>query len=83
MANHKSAIKRIRSNNTKKLRNKLQHKKTKTQIKKLKAETKKASAKKLLIQTTSMIDKLAKNNILHKNKVNNLKSSLTKHVNSL
>ena len=32
MANHKSAIKRIRSNNTKKLRNKLQHKKTKTQI---------------------------------------------------
>ena len=43
----------------------------------------KATAKKLLIQTTSMIDKLAKNNILHKNKVNNLKSSLTKHVNSL
>ncbi len=83
MANHKSAIKRIRSSNTKKLRNKLQHKKTKTIIKKLKAETKKASANKLLIQSTSMIDKLAKNNILHKNKVNNLKSSLSKHVNSL
>ena len=83
MANHKSAIKRIRSSNTKKLRNKLQHKKTTTIIKKLKAETKKASANKLLIQSTSMIDKLAKNNILHKNKVNNLKSSLSKHVNSL
>lgn len=83
MANHKSAIKRIRSNNSKREKNRLQHKKTKTAIKKLKSESKKAAAKKLLLKATSMLDKLAKNNILHKNKVNNLKSNLTKHVNSL
>ena len=83
MANHKSAIKRIRSNNSKREKNRLQHKKTKTAIKKLKSESKKTAAKKLLLKTTSMLDKLAKNNILHKNKVNNLKSNLTKHVNSL
>jgi len=83
MANHKSAIKRIRSNNSKKLKNKFQHKTSKTLVKKLKSETKKSSAKKLLIKVTSMLDKLAKNNILHKNKVANLKSNLSKHVNSL
>ena len=83
MANHKSAIKRIRSNNSKKLKNKFQHKTSKTLVKKLKSETKKSSAKKLLIKVTSMLDKLAKNNILHKNKVANLKSNLSKYVNSL
>ena len=44
MANHKSAIKRIRSSETKKLRNKYQHKSTRTVIKKLEQETKKAAA---------------------------------------
>ena len=36
MANHKSALKRIRSNETKKSLNKLQHKTTRNAIKKLK-----------------------------------------------
>ena len=83
MANHKSAIKRIRSSETKKLRNKYQHKSTRTVIKKLEQEPKKAAAVKKLPEAVSMIDKLSKNNIIHKNKAANLKSKLTKKVNSL
>ena len=83
MANHKSAIKRIRSSETKKLRNKYQHKSTRSAIKKLERETKKAPANKSLPKTVSMIDKLVKNNIIHKNKAANIKSKLVKKVNSL
>ena len=61
MANHKSSIKRIRSDEAKKLRNKYQHKSTKTLIKKFQQETKKTAAKKLLPKVVSMIDKLVKN----------------------
>ena len=45
--------------------------------------SKKAAAKKKLPEAISMIDKLSKNNIIHKNKAAHLKSSLTKRVNSL
>lgn len=83
MANHKSAIKRIRSSETVKLRNKYQHKSTRSAIKKLEGETKKAAANKNLSKTVSMIDKLVKNNIIHKNKAANIKSKLVKKVNSL
>ena len=83
MANHKSAIKRIRSSETKKLRNKYQHKSTRTVIKKLEQETKKAAAVKKLPEAVSMIDKLSKNNIIHKNKAANLKSKVTAHVATL
>tara|TARA_B110000263_G_C15095997_1_gene413023 strand:- start:448 stop:702 length:255 start_codon:yes stop_codon:yes gene_type:complete len=83
MANHKSSIKRIRSDEAKKLRNKYQHKSTRTAIKKLQQETKKAGAKKLVPKTISMIDKLVKKNIIHKNKANHLKSQLVKQANAL
>ena len=83
MANHKSSIKRIRSDEAKKLRNKYQHKSTKTLIKKFQQETKKAAAKKLLLKTVSMIDKLVKNNIIHKNKASHLISQLVKQANAL
>tara|TARA_B100000809_G_scaffold49750_1_gene44727 strand:- start:355 stop:609 length:255 start_codon:yes stop_codon:yes gene_type:complete len=83
MANHKSSVKRIRSDEAKKLRNKYQHKSTKTLIKKFQQETKKAAAKKLLIKTVSMIDKLVKNNIIHKNKASHLISQLVKQANAL
>ena len=83
MANHKSSIKRIRPDESKKLRNKYQHKSTKTLIKKFQQETKKAAAKKLLIKTVSMIDKLVKNNIIHKNKASHLISQLVKQANTL
>jgi len=83
MANHKSSLKRIRSNETKRLRNKYQHKTTRNAIRKLREATKKKDAEKLFPEVVSMIDKLAKNNIIHNNKASNLKSSLAKHVAAL
>lgn len=83
MANHKSALKRIRSSETKRLRNRYQHKSTRTAIRKLRGTTDKAEATALLKTVSSMVDKLARKNVIHKNKASNLKSSLTKHVNAL
>lgn len=83
MANHKSALKRARSSETKRERNRYQLKSTRTAIKKLMAENDKAEAEKLLPNVTSMIDKLAKTNVIHKNKAANNKSKLAKHVQGL
>ena len=83
MANHKSALKRIRNSETKRLRNKFQHKTTRNAIKALRETEKKTDAKKQLSSVISMIDKLAKKNIIHSNKAANLKSKLTKHVAAL
>jgi small subunit ribosomal protein S20 len=83
MANHKSALKRIRSDKDKTARNKYLHKSARTAIQKLREATDKKEASGLLLYVSSMIDKLAKKNIIHKNKASNLKSSLTKQVNSL
>lgn len=80
MANHKSALKRIRSNEAKRLRNKYQHKTTRTFIKRLRETTDKKAGEELLTQVISMVDRLAKKNIIHKNKAGHLKSQLTKHV---
>lgn len=83
MANHKSAEKRIRNSAAKKARNKYQHTTTRTFVKRLrKAEDKKA-AEALFPKVSSLLDKLAKRNIIHKNKAANQKSSLRKFVNSL
>ena len=83
MANHKSAEKRIRANEKKRVRNRYQHKSTRTQIKKLLTTTKKDEAQALLKEVTAMIDKLAKKNIIHWKKAANQKSKLSKKVNSL
>ncbi len=83
MANHKSALKRIRSNESKRLKNRYQHKTTRTFIKRLRDTEDKAEAEKLLVEVVSMVDKLAKNNIIHDNKAANLKSKLTKKVQAL
>ena len=83
MANHKSALKRIRSNNAKRLRNQYQAKTTRTFIKKLRKTTDKSDAQELLKTVSGMLDKLAKRNIIHKNKAANNKSKLTRMVNSL
>ncbi|WP_274476242.1 30S ribosomal protein S20 [Mangrovimonas aestuarii] len=83
MANHKSALKRIRSSETRRLRNKYQHKTTRNAIKKLRSTTEKSEAETLFPSVVSMIDKLAKNNIIHANKAANLKSGLAKHVAAL
>jgi small subunit ribosomal protein S20 len=83
MANHKSAEKRIRANEKKRVRNRYQHKTTRTQVKKLLTTTKKDEAQALLKEVSSMIDKLAKKNVIHWKKAANQKSKLTKKVNSL
>ncbi|MCD6543101.1 MAG: 30S ribosomal protein S20 [Flavobacteriaceae bacterium] len=83
MANHKSALKRIRSNETKHLRNKYQHKTTRNAIKNWREVEVKKDAEAALPNILSMVDKLAKNNIIHDNKAANLKSKLTKHVATL
>ena len=83
MANHKSALKRIRSNETKRLRNKYQHKTTRNAIKKLRELTTKKDAEALFPSVVSMIDRLAKRNIIHSNKAANLKSGLAKHIATL
>ena len=83
MANHKSALKRIRQSQVRRLRNKYYHKSARTAIKNLREEQDKAAATKLFPEVASMIDKLAKRNIIHQNKAGNLKSKLAKHVNSL
>ena len=83
MANHKSALKRIRNSETKRLRNRFQHKTTSNAMKKLVETSKKKDAEKMFPEVVSMIDKLAKNNIIHDNKAANLKSNMAKHVASL
>lgn len=83
MANHKSALKRIRSNEAKRLRNKYQHKTARNAVRDLRATEDKKEAEGRLVNVISMLDKLAKNNIIHKNKAANLKSKLTKHVAAL
>jgi small subunit ribosomal protein S20 len=83
MANHKSALKRVRSSEAKRLRNRYQAKTTRTFIKKLKEAKNKKEAIDLYKKVSSMIDKLAKKNILHKNTAANKKSKLAKFVNSL
>lgn len=83
MANHKSAEKRIRANETKRVRNNYQNKTTRTYIKRLKAATKKDEAQTLLKEVTAMLDKLAKKNIIHWKKAANQKSALTKMVSKL
>ncbi|MBW7870147.1 MAG: 30S ribosomal protein S20 [Flavobacteriia bacterium] len=83
MANHKSALKRIRQTEVRTERNRYYHKSARTAIKNLRAETDKKAAEEQLAAVSSKIDKLAKRNIIHKNKASNLKSKLTKHVASL
>ncbi|TXC81738.1 30S ribosomal protein S20 [Luteibaculum oceani] len=83
MANHKSALKRIRSSEKKRLENKYYHKTARNAVRALRALTDKAEAEKQLPLVSSMLDKLAKKNIIHDNKASNLKSKLTLHVNSL
>lgn len=83
MANHKSSLKRIRQTAVKTARNKYYHKTTRNAVKALRATTDKKEAEANLPNVVSMLDKLVKRNIVHKNKAANLKSSLTKLVNDL
>jgi ribosomal protein S20 len=80
MANHKSSIKRIRQIQRKRLHNKYYAKTARNAVRKLRATTDKAAAIEFLPKVSSMLDKLAKRNIIHQNKASNLKSKLSKHI---
>ncbi len=83
MANHKSSIKRIRSNKAKELRNKYQAKTARNAIRNFLTIKDKKEATAALPKMTAMLDNLAKVNIIHKNKASNLKSELAVHVNHI
>jgi small subunit ribosomal protein S20 len=83
MANHKSALKRIRANEAKRVRNKFQAKTTRSYVRRLRGTKDKAEAQELFKTVASMLDKLAKKNVIHKNKAANNKSKLARLVNSL
>lgn len=81
MAHHKSTKKRIKQDEVKTVQNKYYAKTMRNAVKKLRAETDKEAAAVSLPKVVSMIDKLAKKNVIHSNKAANLKSSLAVHVN--
>ena len=83
MANHKSALKRIRQTLTRRLHNRYYAKTARNAVRKLRATTDKKQAVDLYKDVSSMLDKLAKRNIIHKNKAGNLKSKLALYINKL
>lgn len=83
MANHLSSKKRIRQSETRRVKNKYQARTTRSAVKKLRSTTDKAEAAELYPKVVSMLDKLAKTNVIHKNKASNIKSKLARHIESL
>ena len=83
MANHKSSVKRIRQTLTRRLRNRYYARTARNAVRKLRKTTDKATATELYKSVSTMLDKLAKRNVIHKNKAGNLKSKLALHVNKL
>lgn len=83
MANHKSSIKRIRSNERKRSINRYNAKTMRNALRDIRAIESKEEAEAKLPKMVSLIDKLAKKGIIHKNKAANLKSGLMLRINSL
>ncbi len=83
MANHKSSIKRIRQTDKRKLHNRYFAKTARNAVRKLRATTDKTVATEMLPKISATLDKLAKSNVIHKNKASNLKSKLAVYVNKL
>ena len=83
MANHKSAEKRNRGSEAKRSRNRIRKNAVKAIVKKIRANKDRKSASEELVKASSLLDKLAKIKVIHKNKAANLKSKLTRHVNTL
>jgi|TARA_B110000211_G_C13929865_1_gene486665 small subunit ribosomal protein S20 len=80
MAQHKSALKRIRSNDVKRVHNKYYHKTMRNALRKFRTSTDVKELETELPKVSSMIDRLTKINVIHKNKANNLKSGMHAHV---
>lgn len=83
MANHKSSLKRIRQEQKRRLHNRYYAKAMRVAVRKLRATTDKAEAEKQYPLVQKMLDKLAKVNIIHKNKASNLKSKLSLYIQKL
>ncbi|MBQ6070312.1 MAG: 30S ribosomal protein S20 [Bacteroidales bacterium] len=83
MANHKSSIKRIRANESKRLANRYYSKTMRNALRDIRAIEDKNEASQKLSAMTSMIDRLAKRGMIHKNKAANLKSGLMKKINAM
>jgi small subunit ribosomal protein S20 len=83
MAHHLSAKKRIKQDEQKKVHNKYYAKTARNAVKSLRNTTEKEAAQAQYPKVAGLLDKLAKRNIIHKNKASNLKSSLALHVNKL
>jgi small subunit ribosomal protein S20 len=83
MANHAATKKDVRQSTKRRERNRYYGKTTRNAIRDLKAIDTKESAGEKLPEIASMLDKLAKRGIIHKNKAANLKRKLTKGVNTL
>jgi len=83
MANHKSALKRIRQTEAKRLHNRYYARTMRSEVRKFRSLTGKTEAEQQLPKLYAMIDKMAKRNMIHKNKAGNLKSSISKYANSL
>ncbi|MCQ2302356.1 MAG: 30S ribosomal protein S20 [Bacteroidales bacterium] len=80
MANHKSSLKRIRQTEKRRLHNRYYAKNMRNEVRKFRTLTDKAEAETQLPKIYSIIDKVAKRGIIHKNKAANLKSKLTKYT---
>lgn len=83
MANHKSSLKRIRQEEKRRIHNRYYGKTMRNAVRKLRATTDKTEATALYPKVTKMLDKLAKTNVIHKNKASNLKSKLAIYINKL
>jgi len=82
MANHKATKKDIRQSEKRRERNRYYGKTTRNAIRSLLAVTDKATTEQDLPKVIAMIDKLAKRNVIHKNKASNIKSGLVKRLNA-
>ena len=83
MANHKSSLKRIRQEQKRRLHNRYYAKTMRNAVRKLRATTDKAAAVAMYPSVAKLLDKLAKTNVIHKNKASNLKSKLSLYINKL
>ena len=83
MANHKSALKRIRQTASRRLRNRYYAKTARNAVRRLRGITDKAEAQATYVKVVAMLDRLASKNTISKNKASNLKSKLARHVNKI
>jgi small subunit ribosomal protein S20 len=83
MANHKATKKDARQNSARRDHNRYYGKTTRNAIRNILTITEKEAAQEQLPKVISMIDKLAKRNVIHKNKASNLKSQLTQKINAI